>query len=269
MALKENDQNEIRQYLLGQLSDEQQQAMERRFVVEDDIFEELEASETQLIDEYAAGELDEAARRQVEQHFMTRPGRERDLAFARIFRRYVNSRTDSRSGSKADSQSAAKPANFYIDHPNQRTAQAWCENSGWLLRAAATVAVVALIAAIAWFALPRTSTPRTLATLNLTLSAGNRAEGVSASKVALPSEGLKLVLRLPDGSTPTTGYRARLLSGDGEVKTLEIVDRDAQTVSAVIPAGLLKPGPYAVKLLTLAADGSEQPINGSYFFTVE
>jgi hypothetical protein len=85
----------------------------------------------------------------------------------------------------------------------------------------------------------------------------------------LPSEGLKLVLKLPDGLTPTAGYRARLLSGDGEVKTVEIVDRDTQSVSAVIPAGQLKPGPYAVKLFTLGAEGTEQPINGSYFFTVE
>ena len=261
MALNHNDQSAIRQYLLRQLSDEQQQELERRFLIEEDLFEELEISETQLIDEYVAGELNPEERELFEQHFLTTPQRERDLEFARTLKRYAVSRRDSRSASPVQF-----PAQLH-----SRPSQSWWsrgENSGWL-RAAAVVALVAVVAAIAWFALSPTSSPQTFATLNLTISTSNRAEGVAVPQVQLPSGGLKLVLKLPDGSPPTTDYRARLVSEDGETRMLEISERNAESVSVVVPAQQLKRGPYAVKLITLTDNGAELPLNGSYFFTVE
>lgn len=262
MALNHNDQSAIRQYLLRQLSDEQEQDLERRVLIEDDLFEELEVSETQLIDEYVAGDLNLEERKQFEEHFLTTDKRERDLEFARVLRRYAVSRGDS-------------PANTSTYLPavqlHPRTSQSsWSvgDNAGWL-RAAAVVVLVALVVTIAWFALPRTSSPRRLATLNLTLSTSNRAEGVAVPQVQLPSEGLKLVLKLPDDSTLQTSYRARLLSEDGEMRMLEIAERDAQSISVVVPAQQLKRGQYAVKLITLTDKGAELPLNGSYFFTVE
>ena len=262
MVLNHNDQSTIRQYLLRQLSEEQQQELERRFLIDDDLFEEVEVTETELIDEYVAGELNPEEREQFEQHFLTTPQRARELEFARVLKRYADSRSDSRS----DSAVHFPPVQLH-----SRTSQSWWsfgENSGWL-RAAAVVALVAVVAAIAWFALPRTSSPPTLATLNLTLSSSNRAAGVAVPNVKLPSEGLKLVLKLPDGSAPTTNYRARLLSEDGETRMLEIAERTGQSVSVVVPAQQLKPGAYAVKLITLTDNGTELPLNGNYFFTVE
>ena len=261
MTLNHNDQSAIRQYLLRQMSDEQQQELEQRVLIEDDLFEELEVSETQLIDEYVAGELNPEEREQFEQHFLTTAKRESDLEFARVLKRYTVSRGRARSDSLA---------HFPPVQPPWRTSQSWWssgEASGWL-RAAAVVAFVAVLAATLWFALDRSPSPQ-LATLNLTLSTSNRAEGVAVPRVQLPSEGLKLVLKLPDGSAPTTNYRARLLSEDGETRTFEIAERNAQSVSVVVPAQQLKRGPYALKLITLTENGAELPLNGSYFFTVE
>lgn len=262
MALNHNDQSAIRQYLLSQLSGEQQQELEQRVLIEDDLFDELELCETLLIDEYVAGELNPEEREQFEQHFLITPKRERDLAFARVLKRYAVSHSDSRS----DSVAHVPPF-----RPYPRASQSWWsggESSRWL-HAAAVVALVVVVAAIAWFALSHTSSPRPLATLNLTISASNRAEGLAVPKVQLPSDGLKLVLKLPDGSPPRTIYRARLLNEDGETRALETAERDAQSISVVVPAQQLKRGPYAVKLITLTNDGMELPLNGSYFFTVE
>ena len=50
MALTNHDQAKIRQYLLGHLSDEEQQEIEGRLMTEDDLFEELEISKGELIE---------------------------------------------------------------------------------------------------------------------------------------------------------------------------------------------------------------------------
>ena len=57
MALNDQDQARIRDYLLGHLSDEEQEKIETRLMTEDDLFEELEISKTELVEEYRAGEL--------------------------------------------------------------------------------------------------------------------------------------------------------------------------------------------------------------------
>lgn len=251
MTRNHDDQSAIRRYLLRQLTDDQQQETEQRLLVEDDFFEELETTEAQLADEYVAGKLTEAEREQFEQHFLTTPRRQQDVQFARAFRRYV----------------AVHPV-----QKTQRAGQSWWQvwdSQSWVLRAAAAVVAVTAIAVAVWFFLPRASAPDTFATLSLTLSAGNRAESVRAPRIPLPPNALKIVLKLPDTSRPATSYRVKLLSGDGEMRTLEIAGRDAQTVSVVIPAAQLKRGPYALKLLALNADGTEQPVNGSYLFAIE
>ena len=57
MALNNHDEARIRDYLLGHLSDEEQEKIEERLMTEDDLFEELEISKGELIEEYRAGEL--------------------------------------------------------------------------------------------------------------------------------------------------------------------------------------------------------------------
>ena len=42
MALSDHDQVQIREYLLGKLTDDEQEKIEERLMVEDDLFEELE-----------------------------------------------------------------------------------------------------------------------------------------------------------------------------------------------------------------------------------
>src|SRR5215207_1058496 len=82
MALSDHDQAHVRQYLLGSLSDVDQERIEERLMVEDDLFEELEISKGELIEEYRAGELSKKDRTWLEHHFLASPeGRQRQ-AFA-------------------------------------------------------------------------------------------------------------------------------------------------------------------------------------------
>jgi methionine-rich copper-binding protein CopC len=103
----------------------------------------------------------------------------------------------------------------------------------------------------------------------LAMSSPNRADNAIVPKIPLPPSALKTVLRLPAGATPETNYRSRLLTGDGTSTIIEIAERDEQTVTLVIPAAQLKRGSYAIKLLSISPDGTEQPLNGSYFFDIE
>src|SRR2546423_12395200 len=78
MALSDHDQSRIRQYLLGHLTEEEEQALEERLIVDDDLFEELEISKGELIEEYRAGGLNPKENSALEQGYLASPeGRQR------------------------------------------------------------------------------------------------------------------------------------------------------------------------------------------------
>src|SRR4051794_29764281 len=78
MALSNHDQAQLRAYLLGKLSDDEQQKIEERLMVEDELFDEFEVSKDELIEEYHAGDLAQNERRWFEENFLaTSEGRDR------------------------------------------------------------------------------------------------------------------------------------------------------------------------------------------------
>ena len=90
MARKNHDQNAVRQYLLRQLSDAEQQTFELRLLSDGNLFEELEIAEDELVDEYIAKELAPVERKQFEQYFLSTPERKHKLRFAATLDRYVS-----------------------------------------------------------------------------------------------------------------------------------------------------------------------------------
>ena len=80
MALSNHDQERIREYLLGHLNDEDLTKLEERLMVEDDLFEELEISKGELIEEYCAGELNQNDRQWFEHNYLaSAEGRQRHV----------------------------------------------------------------------------------------------------------------------------------------------------------------------------------------------
>src|SRR5262245_11956395 len=79
MALSENDQLTIREYLLGKLTEDEQEKIEERLMVEDDLFQELEISKGELIEDYRAGELSRQEKASFEQFLSTPEGGERHV----------------------------------------------------------------------------------------------------------------------------------------------------------------------------------------------
>ena len=84
-----DDRKMITDYLLGELPDPDQKALEARYFVDDALFEQLLAIEDEMIERYARGEVTPAERAQFERHFLASPARRKRVRFAKAWMRYV------------------------------------------------------------------------------------------------------------------------------------------------------------------------------------
>lgn len=83
------EQKLIDRYLHGELDDAEQESLEERFFVDDDLFEQIEVAEMRLIDSYVRGEMDGAARERFESGYLTTPERSAKVAKAEVFHREI------------------------------------------------------------------------------------------------------------------------------------------------------------------------------------
>jgi hypothetical protein len=249
--IQNEDHNRIRLYLLGKLPDSEKEQIEQELLANDDLFEEILIVEEELADEYVAGKLSREEQADFEKHFLATPERQQNLRFAQALNRYVRA--------EANRELNATPVPPVY----------WAPRS-WIGRVAAVVAVIAVAAAL-WLLIPRSQTPRSFAPLTLTISSSSRDQGAQSTRVSLPpgADALKISLRLPNPSPPAVRYRAELLDNNVGSRTLETTEQDGDSVVLVIPSAELRRGRYAINLIAVQAGGAEQPINGSYYFTVE
>jgi hypothetical protein len=84
------EEAELRKYLLGELSLEEQVSVEARLFLDDEYLSQLKAVEDELIDAYAYEDLAADERAKVEARLLSRPGRREDLSIARALKRHVS-----------------------------------------------------------------------------------------------------------------------------------------------------------------------------------
>ena len=253
MSLNRNEVILIRQYLLGQLAEEEQQAIEQRLLTEDALFEELEVTEGELFDEYVSNELTPIDRKQFEQYFLSTPERQRELKFAAGLREYVAKKSTVTKGSWLE-----------------RTPLAWFGQTQ-LSRIAAIAALLVVIGGAFWFTRLDRHPPTSYAAFTLTISNNDRAGSGSATEVNLPltAEAVRLYLKLPEALDQATHFRVELLKESGETLNVEKVALIEQSAVIELPATQLSRGQYALKLYVVKPDGTEERINGSYFLSVK
>lgn len=89
--MKPNGQRDdtVRDYLLGGLTEDAKEQLERRFMTEDESFQELLIEEDDLVDDYIRDELSEPDRLRFESQFLCTPERRRKLRFAATLREYL------------------------------------------------------------------------------------------------------------------------------------------------------------------------------------
>jgi hypothetical protein len=244
-------QARLRQYLLGQLAEELREETETRLLEKEEVFEELLIAEDELSDDYLAGKLSADEKTRFEQHFLSTPERIEKLRFARAFKRHL----------------AAEPSQ---DRPTPKFWPALKARQSLVFGAVAAIVLVAVFAGW-WLLRDSRTSPRTFATLNLTITQGTRGDGtpVPVIKLPLPQDALKLVLSLPEKSPPATPYLAELETGAGEKRRLEPISRDSQSVTVVISRSELSRGQNVIRLFTVANDGREQRLAGGFFFNCD
>lgn len=248
MALNNNDQSRIREFLLGKLSEEEQQKIEERLIVEEDLFNEFEISKGELVEEYCANELTEEEQQWFERHFLASTEGKETYALAEAIGRLQ--------------RAAFKPArrvtfadqfkDLFKQHP-------------LIISLGTAGAVVVIVGAIFLFR----PAGQTMVGPTLASNIINREQGSLPTKVTIPSNAsqLKLRLLLAADASASTKYRAEL-DNKSKVEPVEVVERDREGVWVVIPTSHLPRGEYSLKVVAIT-DGMEREIPGDYLFNVE
>jgi len=246
-------------YLLGELPEEEAERFEEECFAGEDRPDQIRPAEDDLIDAYLRDELIPEQRQHFEQNYLTTEARLKRVAMAAGLLGYVNTlRTEE------------APAPVHVEPTWINSFIVFWSSRSWALRASLAVGVVLIVAGGLWLSRSRTRSPRAVATLNLTISADDRGEGVQPGRVSLPAdaEALRINLKLPD-QLAAAGYRVELINDEGKTTPLSVVGRDAESVSVEIPAARLTRGEYALRLYAIKPDGAQQRIPGLYFFNVE
>jgi hypothetical protein len=257
MALNTHDQEQIRQYLLGKLSDAEQEKIDERLMVEDELFDEFEASKDELVEEYRAGDLGRTEREWFESHY---------LASAEGRQRYAFALT---MDHLAQRQSQPVYVPTPVPRPNVfERIQQFAAAQPWAFGIAASVVLVVLVGIIAIRLNSQTQVHVFEATLtNATVKRGGE-EGPPPPTIPLLANTtqLKLHLQLPKNAPANTRYTA-LLDDRVNTNNVEIVASDADSVTITIPRKQLPKGWYTLQLTATTPNGNVQQL--SYPFNIE
>lgn len=253
MSLSNSDQQEIRRYLLGQLEDKEQQKIEDRLMTENDLFEELEISKDEVVEEYCAGGLTAKERDWLEQHFLSSPEGKRRRTFALAL---------------THGKPPAPEHVTFFEGLQTRFSNLW-RIQPWTVVAIASAVVVLVVGGIVLRATLGPSRSTTFLSLMLTNSSAIRSEEAQPiARVSLPLnvDELRITLVLPETPASASSYRVEAVDG---INTLSVTGSNSNSVSVTIPTSQLRRGQYALQLYAIKANGTEERIRGNYFFNVE
>jgi hypothetical protein len=256
MALNNHDQAQIRQYLLGKLSEAEQEKIEERLMVDDELFDEFEASKDELVEEYCAGDLGRAERDWFENHYLaSTEGRQRQ-AFTMTMDHYLRRQAADPAPRPV---SPVQPPTFFERFATFVRTQPW---------AVATATAMVLVVAVAFIWSRNSQGQIYEATLRFTSLKRGGDEVPPPTKIQLPPNTgqVKFHLQLPKPAAAGTTYTATLSDQvNTNNVTVESIEPDSVTVS--IPRRQLSRAWYMLDLTATTPNRNVQTF--SYSFIVE
>ncbi|HEX8495390.1 MAG TPA: hypothetical protein VF658_21435 [Pyrinomonadaceae bacterium] len=125
--LGHEDEEMLRHYLLGGLSEVARQQVDERLFADNDYFQHLLLVEEELVDDYVSGSLSEDEEEKFDQYFLTNPERVEAVAFARSMGSYIEKRRGrSLPASSGKTQRGVAPWKVFQSFlPSARPAFAW------------------------------------------------------------------------------------------------------------------------------------------------
>ena len=282
MTRERNSQNvTLRQYLLGSTPDGERERLEEALLADDGLYEELLATEEELIDEYVWGRLTESERVQFDRYLNTLPDSERRLGFASALRaRLLAPRPESEAANRAThfaSQDRSFPPRAFLisaaailltilggiwslatisrlreDVESAQAEIARLQEQQNTHSVGATTDLVTASAAPA-------------ATRSILLAPGLLRSGGSAQVVTIPGEPELLEFQLDLGANSHDNYRAVVYDANSsEVASLDQL-RARETVDRILvvfraSTDWFSPGDYYVTLMGDVEHGAPAPV---------
>ncbi|HVF48885.1 MAG TPA: hypothetical protein VNA19_02285 [Pyrinomonadaceae bacterium] len=298
-----DNEGDIRNYLLGSLDPEGRQRVEEKLLTDDDFFDELLASEDDLIDRYLSGLLPAVERERFENFFLSTPERQQKLRFARAFNKYLNvaasieaeaaDAVDISTLSSADATDLStlnatdsSPARV-LDSARQTPLPTPVRKKylpsflqgprpAWSFALAA--ALLVFVFGGSWWLLTKSSGDDSASrrgtgagVFAVTLTPGLARDAGATKRLEIPSGTQTVRLQLEtDGAHAT--YEARLENFEGrELRRFDRLTADSTGAGAVVnldvPASLFERSDYQVRLRGFASGGEPEDA-GRYSFRV-
>ena len=264
----ENEEADLRRYLLGQMSEAEEARVERAYLGSDDALEALRAREDELIEEYLAGALEAAERERFERLFLASPARLERLVFLRALqdraapralrlvpapgaRSWVRAAAASRGGRGRGSRRGASPGPAAV--------------SGG--RASASGGRAAVSGSPAGAPAGAPAPPPQVVSLRLRQPA-LRGAGDDAPVLDPGAAGLAVLEAPLDPRDGFTAHRGRVAAPDGRDAFVSPwqPNRGETTLRVVVPSAALRDGRHVLVVEAQAATG-EEPVE-SYAFRV-
>lgn len=267
------DKQEMQSYLLGTLEADRRVKLEERILSEPEVHEELLIIEQELIDQYLADELSGSERQQFESHFLVTAERQKNLRFGQLLKSYVDSQQ-----LVSNKEISATVRSVETSAPAKRSFQLL---SGPLANRPALVLLAFLVAFLGiiflvWLA-ARNSEQVTQETapppLVITLAPGSLRSENATQRVRVQPKAVDIKLQLELAQPAFPKYRSQLLR---ESETLQTTDElkaeakgDQQIVPLTVPAKILSPGNYQVRLSGVLNSGQDEFIDNYSFRVVK
>jgi hypothetical protein len=276
LKLDSKEQQTVREYLLGQATQEDSSRVEERLLTDGAFYEELLIAEDELIDQYLNGALPEHELERFESHFLLAPERQQQLRFARTLNKYLTA-----AGAISKPEERLSPEESYkerrvVTKPHERPFFSFLPFRNPVLSYSLAAAVVVLIFGISWVTVKnlRTSSSREPGNVfAVALEPGLIRDTGEIKNFSIPpnSDTIRLQLALPDNQYQS--YEAVLQDADGRpVTTSQGLQRQSArgqpTITVDVTANLLPPGDYRLKLSGLTSSNGDSESVGSYSFRV-
>ena len=251
-------QQDVRLWLLGLLSQEQGESLEKHLITDTRAFDEISIVEDELIDEYLSGELSEKESVAFESFFMNSSERQQQFKVAKAWRSYVD---QERSEPEVDDLVVvAEPQPSFL-----------ASLSAYRIPIAAAFSILVIV--VVWISFRSSSTLRGPSLAVFLEPAIQTREGGTPQQVNVPRDiqTIELHAKLPKGLSKT--YRAVLLDAGGNTvltndnPTVDTSGSEVDVVIVPLPAARLTRGQYKLQLDIPHSDGRSESA-ASYQFVV-
>jgi hypothetical protein len=282
----------LRQYLLGELSEESRRQVEERLLTDTDSLEELEMMEEELIDQYLSSSLPAPEHEEFEAHFLATPERRRKLSFARAFNKYVATATDTEVTDALSSEvevSDTKVSDALVsdnkvskveDSSHTPTAPRslfpfFTHTRNPLLSSALAAGLILLLGIGVWLVVKNRRPGNSEANIvSVILTPGAVRGAGELTRITVPPETGSVSFQLGLQEEVYPAYRATVLTDEGrEVITQTGLKAQAtgskRFISFTVPATDLPRGDYQVKLSGQTPAGEFEEIAGYTFRVIQ